>query len=373
MIRLFFLIRSLDMGGAERQLIELVRGLDKNCFEVTVATFYDGGVLRPEIERIDQVKVFSLRKQGRWDILPFLWRLWRAVREAKPHILHGYMGGANEFCLLTGKVPGAKVVWGLRASNVDFMHYDWLAEWNFRVGAWLSRFPDLIIVNSWAGKQHHIAHGYCGDRMLVIPNGIDTERYRPDREAGRHVRAEWGVAENELLVGLVGRLDPMKDHATFLRAAARVAEERPDVRFVCVGDGPEPYRRELLALGESLGLRERLIWAGARSDMPAVYNAFDIVVSSSYGEGFPNTVGEAMACGVPCVVTGVGDSARIVGETGIVVPARNPEALATGMIRLLTSPERCGRGDAASLRIREMFSRERLLESTQAALFSIAK
>jgi glycosyltransferase involved in cell wall biosynthesis len=271
------------------------------------------------------------------------------------------------------KVLGAKVVWGLRASNVDFANYDRLAEWSFRFGASFSRFPDLIIVNSWAGKQHHIAHGYCGDRMMVIPNGIDTEHYRPDREAGRHVRAEWGVAEDELLVGLVGRLDPMKDHTTFLRATALVTEERSDVRFVCAGDGPEQYRRELLALGESLGLGARLIWAGARSDMPAVYNAFDMAVSSSYGEGFPNAVGEAMACGVPCVVTDVGDSARIVGETGIVVPARSPEALAIGILRLLTSPERCERGEAARLRIREMFSRERLLEATQAALSSMVQ
>lgn len=203
----------------------------------------------------------------------------------------------------------------------------------------------------------------------MIPNGIDTERYCPNREAGQQVRAEWSINEQQTLVGLVGRLDPMKDHPVFLRAAALLAQEQPDVCFVCVGDGPRPYNQELQALGEALGLGERLIWAGARSDMPAVYNAFDIASSSSsYGEGFSNAIAEAMACGVPCVVTDVGDSARIVGDMGVVVPPKHPEALASGW-KVALAKGRREMALKARLRIVENFGVKRLIEQTEAAIW----
>ena len=208
--------------------------------------------------------------------------------------------------------------------------------------------------------------------FLFIPNGIDTEWFRSDPEARQRIRTEWGLTESEKLIGLVGRLDPMKDHPTFLRAAAMLSQERGDVRFVCVGDGPTDYRRELSALGKELGLTQRLIWAGVREDIPAVYNALDIVTSSSsYGEGFPNVVGEAMACEVPCVATDVGDSAWIVGETGVVVSPKDPEALAAGW---KTSLARHGSEMAleARLRVEENFSVERLIEQTERAIWSEA-
>ena len=370
MLRLFFLIQSLELGGAQRQLIELVKRLDKSRFAVTVATFYAGGALHPEVAGIEGVRLISLEKQGRWDVLPFLWRLWRAAGMARPDIVHGYMGGANELCLLLGRAMGAKVVWGLLSSNVDFARYDWAAHWIFRTGAWLSRWSDLIVVNSWVGQQHHIAHGYCGERMVVIPNGIDTDRYRPDREAGRRVRAEWGVAEDETLIGLVARLDPMKDHPTFLRAAALLAKGQPGVRFVCVGDGPAPYKQDLLNLVASLGLGRQLIWAGVMPDMLAVYNAFDIVTLSSSGEGSPYVIGEAMACGVPCVVTDVGDSARIVGKMGVVVPPKDPQALAEGLEMMLSK-----RMELEPYALRERiiagFSAQALVRATEKALMDL--
>ena len=120
MIRLLFLIRSLERGGAEVQLAHLVKGLDKTRFAVTVATFYDGGTLRPEIEGIAGVKAVSLHKKGRWDLLPFLWRLHCMLRQEKPQIVHGYMGVANELALIGGNTVAARVVWRLRASNMDF-------------------------------------------------------------------------------------------------------------------------------------------------------------------------------------------------------------------------------------------------------------
>jgi len=374
--RIVFLIRSLDRGGAERQLIELVRGLDKSRFEITVATFYSGGDLWHEMAAIGGIRLLTLRKRGRWDLLPFFIRYCRAVREARPHLVHAYMGFANELALVANGISRARIVWGLRGSGCDYSHYqDWARGFGHRMGAWLSRFADRIIVNSEAGRQEHIADGYCGDRMIVVHNGIDTARFRPDPEAGLRVRREWGIGPEEPLIGIVARLDPMKDHPLFLRAAAMLARRRPEARFVCVGNGPQRYREHLQALASGMGLNGRLIWRPARNDVGAVYNALTLLTSSSaFGEGFSNVIGEAMACGKPAVVTEVGDSAVVVESRAWVVPPGEPEALVAAWEKILAlSPEAlavCGR--AARERVVREFSLERLVSNTERTLLEIA-
>jgi glycosyltransferase involved in cell wall biosynthesis len=206
--------------------------------------------------------------------------------------------------------------------------------------------------------------------MVVISNSIDTERFQPDSEAGPKVRSEWGISPNTILIGLVGRLNPMKDHPTFLKAAALLSKEMEDVHFVCVGVGEEKYAKELYQLTDDLGISEKIIWAGGRSDMPAVFNAVNIACSSSSdGEGFPNVVGEAMACGVPCVVTDVGDSAWIVRDKGVVVPLKNPEALKTGINDLIEKAnlDNYNRQEIRQV-IVEQFSVRQLVLKTKAAL-----
>jgi glycosyltransferase involved in cell wall biosynthesis len=375
MIRLFILIRSLEVGGAERQLVELVKAMDKTRFSITVATFYDGGGFRPELEKLNGVCLISLHKEGRWDVVAFGLRLLRTVRRTRPHVIMGSMGVANELALLAGRATGARVAWGLRASSVDFSQYHRISRWIFLLGRLLSRFPDLIIVNSHEGKRHHLAHGYRGKRMIVIPNGVDIDRFKPDDEAGVGLRQEWNVEPSELLIGLVGRLDPMKDHPTFLRSAAVLAARRSAVRFVCVGDGVASYKQELVRLAASLGLADRLVWAGHRSDMAAVYNAFDIVCSSSYGEGTSNVIAEAMACGIACVATDVGDSGRLVGRVEFVVPPRDPAALSAALERLVDMPdgERAELGRQARQRMITHYSVQRMAKSTEEALVRISR
>jgi glycosyltransferase involved in cell wall biosynthesis len=215
---------------------------------------------------------------------------------------------------------------------------DALFRIELKLGVILSRFADLIICNSQAGCTYQTHRGYFSERMVVVPNGIDVQRFRPDAHARAELRAEWGIGARVALIGLVARLDPMKDHPNFLRAAARLAASGPQVRFVCVGDGPAEYRRELSALSDSLGLAGRLIWAGPRVDVWRVYNALDVAVSASaFGEGFSNTIAEAMATGVPCVVTDVGDSAALVGPMGWVCAPSNSDALAREISSALSS------------------------------------
>jgi glycosyltransferase involved in cell wall biosynthesis len=374
-LRLFFLIRSLEHGGAERQLTELVKRLDPSRFEVIVATFYDGGALRSEIDDISGVHVISLGKKDRWDLVPFIWRLARVIRKVRPHVLHGYMGNANELCLLMARLFGGRAVWGLRMSDRDLSCYDWLSAWTLRTGSWLSRFADLIIVNSFAGKRDHTARGYAADRMVVVHNGIDTARFRPNTASGRERRREWSVAKHEFLVGMIGRLDPQKDHPTFLRAAALTAKQRAGVRFICVGNGSdEHYKKQLQTLAGELGLGDRLIWAPASNKVLGLYNAMDLVtLTSRNGEGFANVIGEAMSCGVPVVVTDAGDLALIVGNKTLVVPIQQPEALAAAWCRVIdmTPAERKSLGFQERARIVGEFNVEQLVKRTVAAIESL--
>jgi glycosyltransferase involved in cell wall biosynthesis len=372
-VRLVFLIRDLKGGGAARQLTELVRGLDKSRFDVTVLMYYDWGGFGHDIAGLPGVRVISLGKRGRWDTLSFLHRLYRAVRALRPHVLHGYMQVANELSVVLGKACGARVVMGVRASDMDFSRYHWALGLSFRLGGWLSRFADLVIVNSYAGRSHCAREGYSSRRMVVVPNGIDTARFYPDPEAGARLRAAWGVKDGERCIGTAARLDPTKDYPCLLQAAARLTRERGGVRFVCVGEGPAAYGAEVRALAERLGLGGAVIWPGRCRDMRAFYGALDVFTLTSTSEGFPNVVGEAMACGVPCAVTDAGDAARMVGDAGLVVPARDPAAVVKAWADLLDRPaaDRAALGRRARRRIESSFSVRELVRRTEQALEGI--
>lgn len=367
-MRILFLIRSLGLGGAERQLVNVVRGLHERGHEILVATFYSGGALEKELSNA-HVAMHSLEKHGRWDLLGPMIHLIRLVRETKPTVMYGYLPSENLMAVIA-KVfcPSIKVVWGLRASNVDLNRYDWFTRATYQVQGHLAPFADLIVANSHAGRDYYIAQGFPRRKIEVIHNGIDAERFKPDEQAGKKVRSEWGVQPDEKLIGLVGRLDPVKDHSTFLRAAALLVQERKDVRFVCVGDGPAKYRDELHALSVELGLADRLIWAGAREEIESVYNAFDVLVSSSASEGFSNVIGEAMACGIRCVATDVGDSAlMLVGSTGIVVPPSDAHAMADAILSVMKEDRRYQPATLHEMAV-QSFGLERMIRMTEEQL-----
>lgn len=375
MIKVVFLLRSLNYGGAERQLAALAKGIDRQRFAVWVLSFYGGGALQAELEAAG-VAVISLEKQGRWDTLPFFIRLLRAVRALQPDVLHGYLATPNLLLvLLKPFLPrSTRLVFGIRASIADLEKYDWLARLVYRLERLASPFADRIIVNSEAGGRFHRQRGLPAGKITVIPNGIDTQVYAPDREAGRRLRAAWGLPASAFLIGMIGRLEPVKDHPTFLRAAARLAAQYPEARFIIVGEGRQAYRQELEALAVSLGLEERLLWSPARGDIRAVYNALDLCCSSSYSEGFSNVIGEAMACGVPCVATDVGDSSLIIGESGRVVPPRDPAALAAAFEEMARLPlaRRARLGEEARQRVIAQFSLEKMVAHSEAAFERLA-
>jgi len=349
--------------------VALASALDKDKYDISVVTFYDGGRFECEMENLSGVNYVSLKKKGRWDVFPFMWRMVMTLRRIKPDILYSFLVSANCIAVLIPICcPVRRVVWGVRSSNKDISRYGWFSALFSRLEEMLSRIPDLIICNSKAGMRHVQSLGFPGKRMRVVPNGIDSEKFQPDRLSGKELRSAWGINAGETVVGLIGRFDPMKGHSIFLRAASLISAKCPAVRFVIVGSGSESYKAELLKLQSELNLQKQVIWAGSIATMNSAYNAMDLVVSSSiYGEGFPNVVGEAMACGVMCVVTDVGDSAWIVGNTEQVVPPSDHMALAEAIMRCMTRNELTG-DERARTRILENFSVQALAARTDVLL-----
>ena len=371
--RVLFLARSLHQGGAERQLVALASGLHRRGWPVTVVCFYGGGTFQRDLEAA-RVPLIDLKKNGRWDVFGFSWRLWHVFREADADIVHGYLPVANMLTLLARVAHRrTKVIWGVRSSFIDREKRDWLSRLSFRLSCRLARFADSIIANSEAGAAHHAALGYPESRIRVVHNGIDTQRFRFDGEGRERMRRTWDIPDFSVLVGLVGRIDPMKDHPIFLETAALLAARDPCWRFVCVGGGKPDLVLAVKSQAERLGLNDRLIWAGPQDDMAAVYSALDIAVSTSYGEGFSNVIAEAMACGRPCVVTNVGDSAAITGDSGISVPPKNADALCEGIDRMRQRLIAEGSTLASSARSRvvERFGMDKLIEQTEAALYAL--
>jgi glycosyltransferase involved in cell wall biosynthesis len=322
-----FLVRSLNAGGAERQLVLLAKALSRRGIRVSVAQFYGGGIFADELV-LDGVPLFDLRKGGRWPNLGFLWRLWRLLRLLRPKVAHGYLSGANLILLLLKPVlirQGTSVVCGVRSS------YDPKTNLIERLHRRALRFSDAVICNSEAGARSFSIGHPDSSGFHMVDNGIDTERFRFDEAGRRALRSHWKVPNGAPLIGLVGRHDPVKDHALFLSAAARVASQIPEVRFVIVGGEVAAITPDLKIRAEELGISKQIIWAGHHSELSPVYSALDVLCLCSKREGFPNVVAEAMSCGLPCVCTDVGDVHRLVGDLGWVVKGREVEDLALAL------------------------------------------
>jgi glycosyltransferase involved in cell wall biosynthesis len=366
-MRPLFLIRSLDTGGAERQLVQLALSLAERDIEVGIATMYGGGALEGELSRRQNVSLFDLRKKGRSDVGPFLVRAYSVAKSFKPDLVHGYMSGANELALALGTVLRVPTAWGIRVSDQHFDEYSTFREAVFRVGVLLSRFPSLIVANSFAGRAFHVGRGYPASRFIVIPNGIDVARFRPDSEAGRRWRDMHRIRDGEHLISLPARLDPMKDHSTFLAAARIALKMQPDLKFLAVGRGSEAETSALRARISAEGLENAVGLIPSEQRVEDLYNASDVVtLTSAFGEGFPNVIGEAMACGRRCISTAAGDASVVIGEAGVVVPIREPDALAAAWVAMIRqSPAQRQLLEAkAQQRIHEHFTIEMLTTET---------
>jgi glycosyltransferase involved in cell wall biosynthesis len=364
-LRIALLIRSLETGGSERQVALLARGLRERGHDVRLLTFYDGGTLREGIES-GGVAVASLGKKGRWDVVPFLIRFVGAVGRLRPDVLYSFLPTANLLTLLLKiRYPSLPLVWGVRSASMNLAHYDRLSRYSYAAERLFLGLPDLVIANSNAA-----VHALGARRRIdVVPNGIDIDRFRPDAGKRAEMRSRLGVGAGQPLVGIVGRLDPIKDHETFLRAARAMVDRGCDAKFVIAGDGEGDYRRRLEQLANELGISDRVAWVGEIGEIERLYPALDVLISSSESEGFPNALAEAMASGVPCVATEVGDSRAIVGACGEMAAVRDWTGIAAAAQRVMQAPL----GVESREWIVRNFSVTAMLERTEALLSSVRR
>lgn len=359
MTRVLHVITGLFTGGAEAMLAKLAGAMDPAEFPAHVVSLLAPGPLEPVV-RATGTPVTCLGLSRGAANPAALFTLVGIMRDFRPDVVQTWLYHADLIGLLAARAAGrGKVVWNLRCSNMDFSHSGRLTRLVVGANARLSRFTAAVVANSSIAVDVHRDLGYVPPRFEVIPNGFDLERFAPDPEASPALRAELDIPAEAPLLGMVARFDPQKDFTTLLHAFSELLAERPGAHLVLCGDGVDDDNADLRFLVESLGVRSNVRLLGPRRDVPRIAAALDLgLLSSAYGEGFPNVVGETMACGVPCVVTDTGDCAAVAGEAGVVVPPRDPRALAHGALRILAlpEPERAALGDAARRRIRERYS-----------------
>jgi glycosyltransferase involved in cell wall biosynthesis len=340
-MKVIHVINGLDTGGAEIMLLRLLSQCDRQRYQFEVISLTDLGEIADSLRKIDvPVRALNLRRATTIPDPSAIFRLAAWLRRSQPDVVQTWMYHANLVGGIAAKLAGQRrVIWGIRQTNVDLASVRLRTSLIAKGAAQLSRIlPDYILYNSHVSRQAHAALGYADDRAGVIANGFDLEVFKPDSVARGAIRGEMGLGDDTPLVGLIARYDPQKDHATFIAAAGLVHRQLPRAHFVLAGLDIDAGNSALVAAITAAGLTSYCHLLGQRGDIPAIMASLDIACSSSIGEGFPNTIGEAMACAVPCVVTEVGDSAWLVGDTGRVVPPRDPETLAREIGTLMEAP-----------------------------------
>lgn len=358
-VRVMHIITALYTGGAETMLLKLLSGQDVARFKPIVVALGGHGVIAEKIESLG-ITVCSLGMLGNRLSPLAVWRLLKLVRAHKPQVIQGWMYHGNLMAavarlLSPGRIP---VLWNIRQSLYDIRREKRMTALIIRLGARLSFLPRGIVYNARISAKQHEQFGYASTRTLILPNGFDCDLFHPSLAARASLRQQLGISDGAILIGLVARYHPIKDHANFIAAAAKLASIRSDVHFVLVGTRVDEGNRELAQMIDAVGLRGRVHLLGEQSNLSEITAALDIATSSSWSEAFPNVVGEAMSCGVPCVVTDVGDSAVIVGDAGRVVPPKDFNALAAGWASILdlNQEQRNALSEAARQRIVENYS-----------------
>jgi glycosyltransferase involved in cell wall biosynthesis len=339
MLRVLHLITELNTGGAEIMLFKLLSCMDAKKIAPLVVSLSGDGPVGKQIRELGIDVRFLGFRPGRFSLSGFF-DLCGTIRRFKPDIIQTWLYHADFIGTLAALITKKKgLFWNIRCSNMELHHYGRSSRWVSRACIFLSKYPDAVIYNSSNAFSFHQRIGYQRNSHYIIPNGFDTKIFRPDSEIRRRYRQKYHISPGQPVLGLIARFDPMKDHISFFQAAALVKKALPDIRLILCGNKIDWENHELVKMIQDSQLKENTLLLGLQHDMRGIMNMLDIAVSASaYGEGFSNAVGEAMACGVPCVVTDVGDSARIVGDTGKIVPPGSPEKLSEAILEIVQLP-----------------------------------
>jgi glycosyltransferase involved in cell wall biosynthesis len=376
MIKVMHVITTLGTAGAETMLSRVVFGMDGTRFENEVVSLTDELDLAERMRGIG-VRVRTLGMKRRVPNPLLVMRFVRWIRESKPHVIHTWMYHANLVGTLAASLAGhVPVVWGIHHSALDPRVDRRRTILVNRACASLSwRIHARIVCCSEESRRIHERLGYAAGKLEVIPNGFDLEQMKPDPCARGSVCEELGIPADALLIGIAARFHPQKDHRNFILAAARLHKQMPQTHFLLCGDAITWQTSQLAEWIEAAGIRDCCHLLGLRQDVSRLFAGMDIATTASRcGEAFPLVIGEAMACGTTCVVTDVGDSALIVGETGKVVAPGDPEALAEAWQGLIEAGPEVRRrlGMAARHRVQEHFGLPAIVERYQAIYTQLA-
>ena len=369
MIRIMHVISGLDQGGAEAMLVRLLRGLDRDAFSQSVVSLTGRGVYGDQIEAAG-VPLLTLGMTGFSTAPGSLGPLRQAIRTQRPDIVQTWLYHADLLGLVAARMASrASVAWNVRCAGLGRGDVPASTLVLTRLLARLSSQPDAVLFNSTAGLEAHRAIGYRPRRSEVIPNGFELDERRPDPKKRADFRAELGIDDGTFLIGMIARAHRMKDQSTFLAAAGRLKGMGRPIRFVLVGFNQTWNSTSLVEDIERFGLRDHVSLLGIRQDVPRIMAGLDCLVSTSTSEGFPNVIGEAMACGVPCVATDAGDSRLIIGDTGTVLPVGDVAGVVAGVTELMdeTPAERQRRSARCRQRIVDHFELTQV--ATQYAAF----
>ena len=369
-------ITGLQTGGAETVLTRLLTHAPRSAAVSSVISLMSGGPLETRLREAG-VMVESLGMTRAVPSLRGIARFRRVIRQWRPDVIQGWMYHGNLAAWYGSRVCDSRpaTVWNVRQTLSALRRERPLTRAVIRLNRRLAGSIDTIVYNSEAARAQHERFGFLSDRAVVIPNGFDCRVFRPDPAAGQRLRAELGIAPDQALVGLVNRFHPMKGHGVFLQAARLLLDRGAQSRFICAGRDVTWENQELRQWARQYHLEAHLHLLGERSDTPQLFAALDVACCSSiWGEGFPNVVGEAMACATPCVATDVGDTAEVLGEAGRVVPVRDPAALANALYAVLNLPlaSRTALGQSGRDRIIARYSLEEMVQRYHALYFELA-
>jgi glycosyltransferase involved in cell wall biosynthesis len=354
MTRVLHVITDLRIGGAEQSLFRLLQQSTGDGIEHRVISLLDGHPIGDWIRELG-VDVTSLGLRSVVGGPSVLMRIRRIAAEWQPDVLQGWMyHGCVASTLATWALSDRlSLAWNIRHSLIDIKHEKWLTQRVIRTAARLSSRADSIVWNSEVSRVQHEVIGFHGQRHAVIANGVDSEHMRP-RPADRvAMRAAWGVRDDAMIVGSVARFHPMKGHQLLIEAVETLAKGGLDVHLALCGRGCEPGgpAEELARLAPSLA--DRVHFLGESVDPAPIYSGFDVFVAPSrWGESFPNTLVEAMSCGLPCVATDLGATTEIMGDAGFVVPPGDAAVLAPAIERAIKLPQAERRSLGAHGRLR---------------------
>lgn len=340
-MKITHVIIGLGIGGAELMLKRLVEGLNvKDCMQHTVISLTDLGPVGRQLQDAG-INVTALGMEDALSLPSTFFKLRRELKKQKPDIVQTWMYHADFLGGLTAKSLGIdNIIWGIRTTDVTLGRSK-LTVVLRKICAWLSyRVPKIILCAADAGRKVHEQVGYDSSKMKVIPNGFDLDALKATPEQRKALRDEYGFTDEHVVVGSVGRFNPIKNQQAFVEAAALVVPGHPNVRFMLIGRDNTWDNVELVSWIKQHDLEDKFVLLGERSDVPCCFAAMDIFCLHSKTEGFPNVLGEAMAMGVPCVATDVGDAKLLLGETGKTVQVNAP-SICGGITELLQLDKAC--------------------------------